>query len=78
MSLWREIKKKKKKKQKHLVACVLEIVRESVLLSPPGVNPGLVSVVLVGVVQQLVIGRNGPLSPPLACWAAYRRNFKYC
>lgn len=67
MSLWREIKKKKRKKQKHLVACVLEIVRESVLLSPPGVNPGLVSVVLVGVVQQLVIGRNGPLSPPLAC-----------
>ena len=41
-----------------------------VLPSSPGVHPGLVSVVLVGVIQQLVIGQYDPPSPPLACGAA--------
>lgn len=44
----------------------------SVLPSPPGIYPGLVPVVLVRVVQQLIIGRYGPLFPPPASGATCR------
>lgn len=40
-------------------------------LPPPRVHPGLVPVVLIGVIQQLIIGRYDPLSPPPAGGATY-------
>ena len=49
----------------------VQVYRVQVLRSPSGVHPGLVPVVLLRVVEQLLIGRNGPLSPLPACGTAW-------
>lgn len=46
------------------------VIPSEFLLSPPGVHPGLVPVILIRVIQQFVISRYDPLSLPPACGAA--------